>query len=836
MHSWVEQTVQDLRYAFRGLRRNPGFTLTAVAAAAIAIGASTAVFSAVDRILFRPLPYRDGGRLVSAGIMAPLDTTEFMLADAYFDLRRNPGPFVAVTSFQAGGIDCDLTEQSPVRLRCMRVEGNFLETLGVRLTAGRPFSAEEDRPNGPRVAIVSDALWRSRFAGDPSAIGKALNIDGVPTRVAGVLPPDFVMPTLAHADILLPEALDEARERQGRALRVFARLKPGVSLPRARSELEPYMARVMETVPPQFRKEVTLRVRPLRDRQVGDARAASLALLGAVLAVLLIACANIANLLLARAVGRDREIAVRAALGASRFRLVRLALTESLLVAVAGGASGCGLAFGLLRGFQTIAPEGLPRIEEATVDLRVLLFSAAAAVLSGILFGLFPALRRTEGTLMGSARTVGPARGWLRGALVTAQVAISLMLLTGAGLLLRSLDNMQRVPMGFESDHAITASFVLGRQRYSRDVEQLAFFGELERRLGTLPGVSAAAVSDSVPPFGGTRGRLYSTIEVEGRPRIPEGSGGMVAWRYVTPDYFCRHGDSDAPRTAVHGVGPGRERVLRGAERNLGADDVPGRGPARQAHTARAPGPVVHGGRSGRRCAPHGGGGEDHRPGVLLRAQDDARRDLGQPGAASGLARRGGGGAYSGGPETGGFVTARAVRIARPHAARGNRHHEGAVGSQHGPPAVPGDAAWGVCRHRSAAGGGRAERGDGVSGSAAAAGDRRADGAGGYAGQHREADIGIRGAMHGGGSSGRRRGGSGGDSLAAGAVVPGTSGGFAAAGRRGGAAGAGGVDGGGGAGASGGPSGPGGYFAGGVKGAAEFGLAEACPTTNKSAP
>jgi len=542
MPAWIEHTFQDLRYALRGLRRNPGFTLTAVLAAAIAIGASTAIFSAVDRILFRPLPYRDEARLVSAGMMTPLDSNEFLLADAYFDLRRNPGPFAAVTSFQAGAIECDLTEQSPLRMRCLRLEANFLDTLGVRLAAGRNFSAEEDRPNGPRVAIISHALWRSRFAADPAAIGKTLSIDGTPTRVAGVLPPDFVMPTLTHADILLPEALDEARERSGRALRVFARLKPGVTLPQAQSRLQPYFARMLETVPPRFRKEVTLRVRPLRDRQVGDARAASLALLGAVLAVLLIACANIANLLLARAVGRDREIAVRAALGASRFRLVRLALTESLLLAVAGGAAGCGLAFVLLRAFQAVAPEGLPRIEEATVDQRVVLFSAAAAVLSGILFGLFPALRRTEGAVLGSARTVGPARGWLRGALVTAQIAISVTLLTGAGLLLRSLDNLERLPMGFESDRVITASFVLGRQRYSRDVEQLALFRELEQRLETLPGVSAAAVSDSIPPFGGTRGRPLSTIDVEGRPQRPEGSGGMVAWRYVTPGYFAAMG------------------------------------------------------------------------------------------------------------------------------------------------------------------------------------------------------------------------------------------------------------------------------------------------------
>ena len=542
MHSWIDSSLQDLRYALRGLRRNPGFTLTAVLAAAIAIGATTAVFSAVDRILFRPLPYRDEARLVSAGMMAPLDSNEFLLADAYFDLRRNPGPFSAVTSFEAGAFACDLTEQSPLRMRCLRVEANLLDTLGVRLVAGRPFTAEEDRPNGPRVALISHALWQSRFAADPSAIGRTLNLDGATTRVVGVLPPDFLMPTLPRGDILLPEALDEARERSGRALRVFARLRPGVTLLQAKSELQPYAARMLELVPPRFRKEITLRVRPLRDRQVGDARAASLALFGAVLAVLLIACANIANLLLARAVGRDREMAVRAALGASRGRLARLALTESLLLAIAGGAAGCGLAFALLRAFQAIAPEGLPRIEEATVDLRVLLFSAASAVLSGVLSGLFPALRRSEGAVVGSGRTVGPARDWLRGALVAAQIAISVTLLTGAGLLLRSLDNLQRVPMGFESDHAITANFVLGRQRYSRDIDQLAFFAELERRLKALPGVSAAAVSDSIPPFGGTRGRPFSTIEVEGKPRIPEGTGGMVAWRYVTPGYFAAMG------------------------------------------------------------------------------------------------------------------------------------------------------------------------------------------------------------------------------------------------------------------------------------------------------
>src|ERR1039457_2399005 len=202
MLAWIEHTLQDVRYSLRGLRRNPGFTLTAVLAAAIAIGATTAVFSAVDRILFRPLPYRDEGRLVSTGMMAPLDFNEFLLADSYFDLRHNPGPFSAVTSFQAGGIACDLTEQNPVRKQCVRVESNFLDTLGVRPLLGRSFSAAEDVPNGPRVAMISHGLWRSRFGASPGAVGQELNIDGAPVRITGVLPADFVMPTLTQADIL----------------------------------------------------------------------------------------------------------------------------------------------------------------------------------------------------------------------------------------------------------------------------------------------------------------------------------------------------------------------------------------------------------------------------------------------------------------------------------------------------------------------------------------------------------------------------------------------------------------------------------------------------------
>jgi putative ABC transport system permease protein len=531
----------DLRYAWRGLRRNPAFAIAAILAAALGIGAATAVFSVVDRILFRSLPYRHAERMVSVGMMAPLDTNEFMFAVEYFDLQRGTAerqtPFEAVTAFQAGSYACDLTEQNPLRMDCLRLQGNFLEAFGVEPLLGRVFTAAEDRPGGPRAAMISFALWQSRFAADPQVLGRTIPIDGTPTSIVGVLPKTFEMPTLTTADVLLPLALAET-ERQGRALRVFARLKPGIEPPAAMAQLQPHFERAMVDVPPQFRKEISFRVRPIRDRQVGDVRLASLALLGSVIAVLLIACANIANLLLARAVVRERELSMRAVLGASRARLARQALTESLLLGTLGGAAGCALAFALLRVFTGLAPGGLPRLEQASLDPRVLLFAVAATFASSLLFGIAPALRTPRVASIAGWRTTGPGRTILRSALVTAQIAVSMILLTGAGLLLRSLWKLERVPLGMETDHVVTAHFTLGRQRYARPQDQLAFFRDLEQRLASVPGVQAAAISDSIPPTGGMRGHPLAAIGVEGRAERPEGTGGMVAWRYVTPDYF----------------------------------------------------------------------------------------------------------------------------------------------------------------------------------------------------------------------------------------------------------------------------------------------------------
>lgn len=542
MLSTLETVWQDARYAVRALAKNPGFSMTAILAAALGIGATSAVFSAVDRILFRALPYLNEDRLVSAGMMAPLDSNEFLFAGAYFDLRRDPGPFEELTAFQAGAIITDLTEGNPMRLRALRIEANFLKVFGIRALAGRSFTRAEDRPGGPRVAMISYGLWRSRFAADSGAVGRTLMLDGAPVEIVGVLPRDFVMPTLTHADILLPLALDQARERSGRALRAFARMKPGMTVRRALAELQPQFQRALEAVPPQFRKEVSLRVRPVRERQVGDVRAASLALFGSVMAVLLIACANIASLLLARGLAREREFAVRAALGASRLRLARQMLTESLLLSGLGGAAGCALAWALLRVFIAIAPAALPRLEEATIDARVLLFALGAALASGLLFGIAPALRRPGSALPAGRHFTVRSRGGLRSALVTLEIAFSIVLLTGAGLLARSLWKLESVPLGLQPDRVLTARFVLGRQRYGSGEQQLAFFSELERRLAAVPGVEAMAITDSMPPSGSMRGRPLAAIDIEGRPRRPEGTGGMVGWRYVTPGYFAALG------------------------------------------------------------------------------------------------------------------------------------------------------------------------------------------------------------------------------------------------------------------------------------------------------
>jgi putative ABC transport system permease protein len=537
---WLDTLLQDLRFGLRMLAARPGFTAVAILTLALGVGATTAVFSVVDRVLFRSLPYPHDEKLVSFGVKAPFEGIEFMLAPEYAVLRSQSTPFESTTSLTPGSADCDITEQNPVRLSCALVESTFLSAFGIRPVVGRDFVREDDRPNAPRVVLLSYGLWKSRFAADPNVAGKTMLLDGKPVLIIGVLPAKFEMPNLGPADMLLPQALDEAaldRNNPRVVLRAFARLKPSVTIEQARAELEPWFQDSLRFVPPQFRAEVSLRVRSLRDRQIEDSRVGAWVLLGAVSAVLLLACTNVANLLLVRAVGRQRELAVRAALGASRARLARQALTESLLLASLGGIAGCGLAYLLLRVFISIAPEGIVRLRQASLDLRVLGFGLAVSLASGVLFGVAPAFGEpTPESLIG--KSAGPGRGLVRHVLVAGQIAGSVILLAAAGLLLRSLWRIQSVPLGLETQHVVTAQISLAEHRYPDTPKQLAFFKEVATRLNRIPGVTLLALSDTLPPSGSMQATFFASIEVPGRARPSQGTGGMVGWRMVTPNYF----------------------------------------------------------------------------------------------------------------------------------------------------------------------------------------------------------------------------------------------------------------------------------------------------------
>jgi putative ABC transport system permease protein len=537
-----ESLIADVRYAVRSYTQSPIFAATAILALALGIGSTTAVFSFVDRILFRDLPYPEGDRLVTLGMLAPIEQREFMLGSDYVIWRAQQSPFTSMTSFDASGVtDCGLTTQNPARLHCAYVESSFLPTLNVQPLLGRNFTTEEDRPNGPQAALISYGLWKSRFAANPNVIGTTIPLDKEPTTIVGILKPDFEFPTLAQVDVLVPNRLDLAaqqRPKTGAVLRVYARLKSGVTVEQARSALTPLFDDSLQFVPPQFRHDVKLSVRSLRDLQAHEVRTASWVLLGAVAAVMLLACANVANLLLARGTARRREIAIRAVLGARRSRLICQNLTESLVLGVAGGAGGTIVSAWLLKVFVAIAPAGIPRLNQAAIDARVLAFTIAASILSATLCGLAPALQTPRAEALTGSRTTQPARGFLRQALAAAQIAISLILITAATLLLQSFRNIEAVPLGISPNGVLAATISLGDATYPDPLKQQAFFDQLETRLRQIPGIKSLAVTDSLPPSGAMRAEPFNALQVEGQPRRTESAGGMAAWRSVTPDYF----------------------------------------------------------------------------------------------------------------------------------------------------------------------------------------------------------------------------------------------------------------------------------------------------------
>jgi putative ABC transport system permease protein len=539
--SFFDTLAQDARFTWRSWLRNPVFAVAGVIVLALGLGAATALFSALDRILFRPLPYPASDRLVSMGLlMAGPDgrpRPEIMPDKSYFQVwQPAPEPFEATATI-VGEEPCDLTEDQPERLTCVGAEASLLRTLGVRVFAGRDFAPEDDLRGRPRVVLLRHGFWLRRFGGDLTAIGRTIRLDGQPATVIGILPPDFEF-IGREADILHPQQLLPLDPKQPfiRFLAAVGRLKPDVSPQQADAAVQPLLPGMRESFPGRLTSNAPLRVRSLRDRQMSDATRTAWLLLGAVALLLLIACVNVANLMLARFSARGREFAVRSALGAGKVRLARLALTESMLLAFTAGALGLAIAAGLLKVFVAMAPATIPKIGQATLDVRVWVVAAALAVLTGLAAGLWPAISVLRSRDLHGSRATGGAKPLARFALVTVQIALTVTLLSGSALLLRSLWNQANVPLGFDAENVIHLQVVLNVARYTSPEQESGFLTELLQRIRRMPGTVAAASNTAPTPL--DISGAIALPRVEGREPDPNASGVPVRQRFTTTQYF----------------------------------------------------------------------------------------------------------------------------------------------------------------------------------------------------------------------------------------------------------------------------------------------------------
>ena len=543
----MDSFLKDLRYGLRVLLRQKGFTAVALFALALGIGANTAIFSVVNAILLRPLPYKDTARLVvpvSVNTAREMDRASITYAD-YLDWRNETEVFenVAVFGFQnvdlAGGGE-------PERVQVGTVSEDYFAVMGVEPVLGRTFSADDYKPDATRAFVISYKLWQRKFGGDASILDQKIYLNGRPYPVIGVMPKDSQWPAnfdLWAALVVGPNPSPDLMRRDNMIYRAVARLKSGVEIEQATAAME-VIARRLEQDFPESRKGWSNKAIPLRDYIVGDElQLALMVLIGAVGFVLLIACVNVANLLLARAAVREREIAIRMALGSGRTRLIRQLLTESVMLALMGGGLGLLIAFWGVDLLAAIAPSDIPQIAETRIDLRVLVFTMAVSVVTAILFGLIPALHSTKTNFNeslkegGRSATEGARGGRLRGILVVAEVVISLVLLACAGLMIRSFIHLQRVDPGFNTDNLATMSINCPSLRYPDNAQVLAFYKNVVDRVATSPGVESAAVSSALP-LGGGGFYLGRVLLIEGHPEPPTGPDHETQWNVISPGYF----------------------------------------------------------------------------------------------------------------------------------------------------------------------------------------------------------------------------------------------------------------------------------------------------------
>ena len=545
----MRSTLQDLKFALRMLGKNPGFTVIAILTLALGIGANSAIFSVVNAVLLRPLPYRDPLRLLYLSQSDTRTQTNgiFMSYPKYTQLAEQSRTMESAGAYFGLTMNY-VTSREPEALNGARATGNFFEVLGVRPALGRAFLAEEQQPGAADVAILSDGFWHSHFAGDEHAVGRTIVLDGKPAMIIGVLPASFRFPLqFPEPDVWLPRVTDTPflkpeQVRTGAGyLVVIGRLRGGETLKRAQAELD--------TINTSYRQQFgsfadankyQISAVPLEAGVVGGLRTGLLVLLAAVAFVLLIACVNVANLLLARATARDREMAIRKALGASGLRLVRQLLSESVLLSFGGGALGLCLAAAAIPLLRAMSPGSLPRLAETRLDAAVLAFSVLRCVLTGIIFGLMPALQAARGELQGSLKegtrgSTEGGRGKFRRTLIVAEMAIALVLMTGAGLLIESFAHLMRVDPGFKPQNLMTFPLNLPPDRYGTPAQQAEFYRLLIERVKAMPETEVAGVTSYLPLTGAIR---FVYFCAEGRVCEGLGKDPIIAIRQVTSDYF----------------------------------------------------------------------------------------------------------------------------------------------------------------------------------------------------------------------------------------------------------------------------------------------------------